>query len=160
MALVVLLAPALAGCFTSETPLIDAAEAAFPFQRLVYKSIDSSDIVTLVRQGDVYLGTSKMEPETLEFLFKPVAEGTYLVQVKDQSHTPPTYYYGYLAVDLPGKTVRAYKIIAGEKEEGAGLRPCESNICIDRLDDYRAFVEKAIAGGETPEGEFKILEME
>lgn len=161
LTVLVLLASALGGCFVSDRPLIDTADAAFPFQRLVYKSVESDDIITLIREGDVYLGTSREEPETLAYLFKSLAPDTYLVQVRDATKTPAVYYYGYIAVDQTKKTVLAYKIIAGERETGDGLRPCrDGSICIDRLDDYLTFVESAIAGGETPEGEFRILEME
>jgi hypothetical protein len=72
----------LAGCFRSDKPLIDKAQASFPFEELVVKT-EEGETAILRRDGDVYAYIDPAKPDRpaeKTILLHLVAEHTYVVQ--------------------------------------------------------------------------------
>lgn len=73
---------ALAGCFKSAAPLIDAAHAKYPFTTLSLKDEDGQT-VALKRDGDVYRFVESGTPATQApsaYLLHEIGDNTYVVQ--------------------------------------------------------------------------------
>jgi hypothetical protein len=73
---------ALAGCFRSEKPLIDEAQAAFPFEELTLKTEDGETAI-LRKAGNVYAYIDPDRPDRpadKSILLHKVAEQLYVVQ--------------------------------------------------------------------------------
>ena len=58
-----LLASGLSGCFVSKQPLITKDQATFPYSRIGYGETDSTDVSTLVHEGDAYVLRNAGESE-------------------------------------------------------------------------------------------------
>ena len=75
------------GCFFSDTPLINTAEADYPFQTITYEFPGEDDRVTLVRTGVSY--TAPDESGDGKLLIKKLADNTYLLQVEFEDNNGP-----------------------------------------------------------------------
>ena len=69
----------LAGCFKSETPLIDAAQAKFPFQSIVLKA-DDEETEIIRREGALYRRIEDDQPRGEPLLIYEIAANLYLIQ--------------------------------------------------------------------------------
>ncbi|NKB16831.1 MAG: hypothetical protein HC774_08240 [Sphingomonadales bacterium] len=78
-ALLLALVLGLAGCFKSNEPLLDAAQAKYPFKSATFKA-DDGEIETLRREGDVYRRIEDGKPRSEALLFFEIEENVYLVQ--------------------------------------------------------------------------------
>ncbi len=157
-AAVVLASLALAGCFTSERPLITAADADYPFESLTYMRTDGGEEITLERAADGYAPTS--EGETADrLLLKAMGEDLYVAQTAAPNSDGSRYLYGLIRV-APDR--KAFVVAAGMAEDAdleavrggvPGLRICEQDddtICIDSLEAYLAYARETETGDETP----------
>lgn len=90
VAVLVLAAVVLQGCFVSTAPLMTADQADFPFQKLTFKSESKS--VTLTRDGDLY--RIKEDDDAPTYLFKKIGENLYIGQAagKNKKGKPETVY--------------------------------------------------------------------
>ena len=81
---------ALQGCFVSTDPLLKAADADFPFQKLSFEG--ESKTVVLSREGDLYKIQNDDDAPT--YLFKKVEENLYIGQAagKNKKGKPETVY--------------------------------------------------------------------
>jgi hypothetical protein len=156
----------LAGCFVSKDPLIEGSQAAFPYDKIVYAEQGSRDTTTIIRKGSAYLLQPKSADEEGHIRFLKVADDLYVAQLDFVENEQVHYLYGFLKVDLPGKTVASYKSIAGDGDAspGPGLSHCDEEdvkqVCIDRLDAYVDYARKAIDGGAKPDTIYTIVSAE
>jgi hypothetical protein len=91
--LIVLLS--LTGCFQSKAPLIDAANAKFPFASMTLMN-DDGQILTLKRDGDVYHRIEDGEPDDAELLFHELGPDLYLVQSAGSAQKPEHFEYMFV----------------------------------------------------------------
>lgn len=70
----------LTGCFRSEAPLLDAANAKFPFVTLTLKNEDGQ-ISQVKRDGDVYRFIEDGKQDDTQLLMKELGPSLYLVQL-------------------------------------------------------------------------------
>ena len=70
----------LAGCFKSSTPLIDAAQAKYPFATLTLKN-GEGEISVVKRDGDVYRFIEDGKPDDTALLIRELGPDLYLVQI-------------------------------------------------------------------------------
>jgi len=148
----------LAGCFTSERPLINAADADYPFESLTYMRTDGGEEITLERAADGYFPTA--EGKTADkLLLKAMGDDLYVAQVAAPNSDGSRFLYGLIKV-APDR--KAFVVGAGMAEDAdleavragvPGLRICEQDddtICIDSLEAYLAYAREARTGAETP----------
>lgn len=161
--LVVVLSAGLAGCFTSDGPLITVEEADFPFQTIIFSQEGEQEQINLQRQSIGYVGISD-DAAPITFLFKRMSDDLFLVQVSGESEDEGTQYlYGALLVDLEAQTAKAYATIADESEipAEAGLSFCGRGlVCLTDLDAYTSFVQGVIARGAEPDLTYTIVRTE
>ena len=156
----------LAGCFVSKSPLIEDNQAAFPYDKIVYAEQGSNDTTTLTRQGSAYLLQPKSADSDGHIRLLKVADDLYVAQLDFVENDQVHYLYGFLKVDLPGKTVASYKSIAGDADAkpGPGLSHCDEKdleqVCIEELDAYVDYARKAIDGGAKPDTVYRIVSVE
>ncbi len=109
---IILLVIGLAGCFTSNKPLITPADAVFPFATFTYGEEGSESTTTFVRRDDAYALDPAPDGRMIELLFRKLPSGHYLAQMKgDQKPNP-------ICVD----DLAAY-VAAGEAAIAAGGKP-------------------------------------
>ncbi len=151
----------LAGCFTSDGPLLTAEKADFPYQKITYAEEYSDAQTVLQRTDDGYVAVSD-DAEPVIFLFQKVADDTYLAQVSGKDNTGAAQYlYAVLKIDTAGKTAKAYKAVSDDSDTGPGREACgDGLICITDLQAYVDFALKAIADGEEPETTYRIINLE
>ena len=79
-----LLCLGLAACFTSKEPLIGAADAAFPFERIVFAEVSrADDRQTWTRKGDAYSWRPDENDEREAVMrLKAVGDNLYVVQME------------------------------------------------------------------------------
>ena len=93
---------ALAGCFTSETPLISPQNADYPFQRIAFISLSDekeggdADQITLVRWGDAYVERNKQDKG--RYLFKQVEDDLYIGQISEEDDGELELLYGVVHI--------------------------------------------------------------
>jgi hypothetical protein len=149
---IILLVIGLAGCFTSNKPLITPADAVFPFATFTYGEEGSESTTTFVRRDDAYALDPAPDGRMIELLFRKLPSGHYLAQMKGDQKPNPIYLYALLKVDFATGTAAAYKVVGGKDDVRPGLRSCpEKTICVDDLAAYVAAGEAAIAAGGKPD---------
>jgi len=76
---------ALAGCFTSATPVITPQNADYPFKSITFFASDDDDKehYTIARRGDVYVEPSNADDDE-QYLVVTVAEGLYAGQFMER----------------------------------------------------------------------------
>jgi hypothetical protein len=158
------LALLLAGCFTSDKPLIGPGEADFPFKSFTYHEVGDDSPETFVRSGEVYVPSpNPNEGGAVELKFKKLPSGHYLAQLTGDrnGNNEVMYLYAVIALDEPAKTARAYKLMRRDEDVGPGLRDCpDQRICIDDLAAYVALAEAAIAADGKPDATYQITATE
>jgi hypothetical protein len=159
---VALLCLGVAGCFTSKAPLIEADQAVFPHDRIVFVTADRpEDRLTLQRDGDVYLFRPNTDDERYARLrLKDVGDGLYVAQLQSPpGDEDPGPLYAVLAVS--DDKVASYAAIKPDDFEAVpGLAVCDTSVCIEDMDAYVAYARERISAGLAPDAEYRILEME
>ena len=156
----------LSGCFISKGPLIEDGKAAFPYEKIVYAEQGSSDTTTMIRQGSAYVIQPKSADSEGHVRLLKVADDLYVAQLDFVDNDKVNYLYGFLKVDLPGKTVASYKAVAGDADTqpGPGLSHCDDydvkQVCIDQLDAYVDYARKAIDADVKPDTVYTIMSAE
>lgn len=162
LALFAVLATPLAGCFTSEEPLLAAADADFPFERIVYAAEDGSTS-TLVRQGDAYVAP---DDTSVTILLDSYGEGLYFVQLTglDEMGEPQALYA--VVQDADGE-LRLYRMIAQPQDlADGGIAACEGEAeevdfgCITDPAQLIDVARAAIRNDEPPDAVLTIVELE
>ena len=147
---------ALAGCFTSEEPLIDEESAAAPNETITFRADSDDETATGVRDGSEYVVQSP-DGHELRLRFREIAEETFVVELTDEQDGEVLRLYGVLAVDIAAGRAAAYKAFASPADLGPGLRECPGDtICIDDFDAYAALGLAEIAAGAEPSAVYEI----
>jgi hypothetical protein len=153
----------LAACFTSKEPLVGPADAAFPFERIVFAEVSrADDPQTWVRKGDAYSWRQDENEEREAVMrLKAVGDDLYVVQMEFVERDQPERLYALLKADLPAKRVYSF---AGIKPDAfaalPGLTICESAVCIEDLESYVAYAKARIEAGDPADAEYAIIELE
>jgi hypothetical protein len=152
------LGTALSGCYISETPLIGARDAVFPYETIRYREANGSELMTMVHEGDAYVMRKDGEPGELQFRFKEIGKDLYLAQLIGDEGGKPAILYSVVRVDWKNRTADSYKAVADMADEGPGLSKCgNSELCIDDLEKYLTIARQAVATGK-PAAAYEIVE--
>lgn len=148
----------LSGCFTSETPLISAEDADFPFETFTYREVSADKLITMVREGDAYLIEAPDIDGRLEIRLMDIGDGLYLAQAHGEKDGTVSLLYSVLKVDFEKRTAESYLAVADEKFATKGLRQCDDGkICIDDLDVYLELARRSITAGDEPDVTYKLV---
>ena len=145
------LAFGLAGCFTSETPLIDDDAAAAPFAKIRFAGEGEDKTSLAVRHDKSYI---LVEGDDLSVLrFRDYGDGLFVVELTGEADSlAPIRLYAVLKVDVERGRARAYMTMSSEEDVTEGLHTClENSMCIHDLDAYAALGRAAIAAGAEPD---------
>jgi hypothetical protein len=150
----------LAGCYTSEKPLILGSNADFPFQSFSYTDGDTP--MNFVRGATGYVLDPPNPEGEVVLLFRKLPSGHYLAQLMGHRNDGQVaYLYSVVKLDLENKTADAYRAVRKDEDVGPGLRDCpENTICIDDLNAYVAKSEAAIAAGEEPDTTYEFTSVQ
>lgn len=153
---------ALAGCFTSEQPLLTVENAEFPFEKIVVADQGGS-LTTLQRKPEGYGVVGEEEAEGLVLLLDDLGDNTYLVQLSGETEEGPEILYGVVQANLEDKTAKLFLSVADESEipPDNDFKYCEPGVVC--LADTAAYVAKAralIAAGAEPDNDFTIVSTE
>lgn len=153
---VVALAAGLAGCFTSDKPLISDADSATPFKKITFGTPDSKEPTTVTLEGKAYV--AKQKEGTIALRFRLIEADLYLAEMSGADKEGKIQrLYGLVKLDRTANTAGAYKIMAGKDDFGPGLRDCkDSTICIDDVNAYIALAKKAMAAAAKPDVVYKL----
>lgn len=143
----------LAGCYSSETPLIEEADSVAPFSKITFMA-DNDDPAAFTREGNHFFMQDGQEITTLHL--KPVENNDYVAQLKGEK--PGELLYGYLRIDTEAKKASLWGNVAPMEDEDipADMKPCSSGsgLCIESIDSYLAHVRPMLS--EDPETVFDI----
>ncbi len=143
----------LAGCYSSETPLIEDADSVAPFSKLTF-IVEDDQPMEFTRDGNHFFVEDGDEITTLHL--KPVENNDYVAQLKGEQ--PDQLLYGYLRIDAEAKKASLWGNVAsmGEEDTPADMKPCASGtgLCIESIDSYLAHVRPMLS--EEPESVFDI----
>lgn len=159
------LAVLLAGCFTSEVPLVDGTNAEYPFTSLSIRT-EVGDTATLVREGDHYVFAGEMD-EGFDIYFDDFGGGLYLMRFASVAEDGTLQsLYAVVMLDRSAGTVSVYRSIVRDEDFAAGIRHCVQDgvelllACLDDAAPLIAIVRAAIAAGEAPEDIYAISAMD
>lgn len=156
-----ILALVLSGCFTSQTPLILAEDADFPFETIVYREIDDDTLLTMRHIGDAYTIETPENDERLEVRLQDIGAGLYLAQASGMENEEDYILYSVLKVDLENKIAESFLALAEDDLVTDGLRRCDDGaICIDDVNAYIDLARSAIATGDEPNVTYVIVSTE
>jgi hypothetical protein len=152
------LGTALSGCYISETPLIEARDAVFPYETIRYREADGGELMSMVHEDGAYVMRKDGEPGELQIRFKAIGDDLYLAQLSAEEGGKPAILFSVVKVDWKHKTAESYKAVADMADEGPGLRKCgSSQLCIDDLEKYLTLAREAVATGK-PAVTYEIVE--
>ena len=142
---------ALTACFTSDEPLIDIAEASYPFQSITYEFPGEDDQVTLVKTGDSYAAPEEQGDGKL--LLKRISDDTYVLQIEYEDDGKPAYLYAVAKIAADRKTLKLFKPFAEQSDLEAlstgkyGFSACPKDPDIACVTDLDRYVEYALQKG-------------
>lgn len=159
LALAALAFAALAGCYTSDKPLITDADSVADYSRITFKDASSDDKpASFTREGAHY--TTESEGNTVELRLKRIEGDYYIAQMSNpkpaDGENGAQILYGYLHLDVAGKKAETWRTYGTKDDVQPGLRICNDVICIDDLNAYIAYAKKAVADGGKPDTVFTL----
>jgi hypothetical protein len=150
----------LAGCYTSDTPLVGDDEAVTPFEKITFQGKGPDDKpVAFTHDGKGYLshGDSEGSGGDMRMHLKPVEGDFYVVQLSGEGGDGKTeYLYGYMRIDVANKVADVYKMVGTKDDVRPGMHECKDVVCIDDLAAYIAYAKEGIAAGGAPDTTFAI----
>ena len=157
--IVLLAALGLAGCFTSDEPLITDETATAPYAKITFAEEGSpKDKTTFVREGKAYV--AKTDSGTVTMHFKALGDDLYLAQSAGEQDSKILRLYALIKLDPKKHLAMTYKSMAGEGDAGPGLPNCRRDdmdaICIEDVDAYVALAKAAIAAGAKPDTTYNV----
>ncbi|MCB1488378.1 MAG: hypothetical protein KDJ88_13100 [Bauldia sp.] len=161
--LLVLLAPLLlTACFTSETPLIGPKDAVFPYETIVFRSMDRpEDRQTWDHSGDIYRFAPDGGDKAMSMRLKPIGDDLFVVQMEGPDDKPPAVLYALLKVDIANMTAESHSaIMPDDFEPTPGLSVRDDMVRVDDLDAYIAYARARMAAGVPADVVYKIIALE
>ena len=150
----ILAAITLAGCYTSEKPLISDDESVAPYAKMTFQGQGASDSPAEFTRDGKHYTTKDNDGTLLRLNLKPDGD-YYIAQLGGKSGDKDQYLYGYLKLDAGAGTALAYRTFGTKDDARDGLRACNDVICIDNLDAYLAYA-RAAAAANKPDTTFKF----
>lgn len=149
----------LAGCYTSDKPLVTDADSATPFHKITFYNEDNKPL-DFTLEGKAYRAKGESGAPDSLLRFKPI-EGDYYVAQLSSAATDDTsggvqILYAYMRVDPANKVADTWKIVGTHADVRPGLRECKDSICIDDLNAYVAYAQEAVKAGAKPDATFKM----
>jgi hypothetical protein len=156
---VALVTTGLAGCFTSETPLLTEANSVAPYGKISFREQSTQEVSTLTRAGTAYTIPSDdgSGPLTLRFAGTE-RPNWYVVQVSaPPSGTGLDLLYAVVRLDLQKREAAAFKAVTADSaDNGPGLRPCNDLVCIEDIKAYAAMAMAYADKGGDPDATYEI----
>jgi hypothetical protein len=128
-----LICAALAGCYSSEKPLITDDDSVADYAKLVFTSA---------------------EPDNQRSEF--AREGQHYVTKGDDRTVHGETLFGYLHMDVAKGQAETWRTYGTDADIQPGMHKCKDSVCIDDLNVYIAYAQKAVAGGDKPDSIFKL----
>ncbi len=146
----------LAGCFTSDKPLVTDETSATPYKKITFYNEEDKPLV-YVLDGKRYKATGE-DGQATYLNLKAVDADTFVAQLTNDETdtTDPHILYGFMQIDAAANQARLWKMIGTKDDVRPGLRACNDVICIDDLDAYIAYAKASMAAGDTPDSEMKV----
>jgi hypothetical protein len=154
-----LVSAGLAGCFTSETPLLTEANSIAPYAKIGFRGQRTQEVSTLTRMGTAYTIPSDDGSGTLTLRFIGTDRPNWYVA---QMSAPPSgtgldLLYAVLRVDLQKREAYAFKAVAPDpRETGPGLHLCNDLVCIEDVKAYAAAAMAYADKGGSPDVIYEI----
>jgi hypothetical protein len=155
----VALGSAVAGCYTSDAPLLTDANSVAPYAKISFREESAKDLAVLTREGLAYTlpaedGSGKL---TLRFMATDRPDW-YVAQVAaPPSGTGLDLMYAAIRIDPAKRQAQSFKAIAADpKESAGGFHLCGDLVCVD---DVRAYIASAFAfadRGGAPDAVYEI----
>jgi hypothetical protein len=151
-----LLLAALAGCYTSDKPLISDADAATPYAKITFKARGEDDAPTvLTLAGHEYVTHAENTDLAVRFFALPKANW-FVTEMSGAEDGKVERLYGLVNVAADAKVAYAYATVGDAKDAGPGLRDCKDAICIDDLDAYVRHANTIVDAGGEPDVTYDI----
>ncbi len=149
----------LAGCFTSDKPLISDDQAAAPYAKITFAEQGSpEDKTTLTREGKAYV--THTDDGSMAMRFLPLGDDLYLAESTGEQKGAILRLYAVLKLDAANGTAVTYKAMAGDGDSGTGLTSCNRQdmdmVCIEDVNAYVALAKAAIATGAKPDATYSV----
>lgn len=146
----------LAGCYTSDKPLITDETSATPYQKITFYN-ENDKPLTYAVDGKRYKATDE-NGEVSYLNLQSVEDDYYVAQLSsDQSNADgPQILYAYIRLDADAKKALLWKMVGSTSDVRPGLHECDQVICIDDLKAYIDYAKEGIAAGAPPDSEMKI----
>ena len=149
----------LAGCYTSDKPLVTDADSATPFQKITFYNEDNKPLAFTL-DGKAYRAKGESGTPDSLLRLKPIAGDYYVAQLSSDT-TPDSpegvqILYAYMRVDPANKVADTWKIVGTKADVRPGMRECKDSICIDDLSAYVAYAQEAVTAGAKPDASFKM----
>jgi hypothetical protein len=144
---------ALAGCFTSDKPLVTDADSVADYSKVVFTSPEPDNQRSeFTRLKNHYVTRSH---EDVVYLHLKRVEGDYYVAQLSGDQDGQVL-YGYLHMDVAKGEAQTWRIYGSDADIQPGMHKCKDSICVDDLAVYIASGQKAVAAGEKPAEVFKL----
>jgi hypothetical protein len=148
-----LLCAALAGCYSSEKPLITDDDSVADYLKLVFTSAEPDNQRSeFAREGQHYV--TKGDDRTVRLHLKRVDGDYYVAQLTGDNDGETLF--GYLHMDVAKGQAETWRTYGTDADIQPGMHKCKDSVCIDDLNVYIAYAQKAVAGGDKPDSIFKL----
>ncbi len=149
----------LAGCFTSDQPLVTDDKAVAPYAKIVFAEQGSpDDKTTLTREGKAYVTKSEDGKMTMHFM--ALGDDLYLAESAGDQDGAVIRLYAVVKLDAKKGLAMAYKVMGQDSDIGPGLTHCKPDdsdvVCIEDVDAYVALAKAAITAGAKPDTTYKV----
>ncbi|HVY20171.1 MAG TPA: hypothetical protein VHA70_08845 [Bauldia sp.] len=146
----------LAGCYSSDKPLVGDADSVAEYSKVTFlgKEADAKP-AAFTREGKHYMTDSEGQKVLLHL--KRVDGDYYVAQLTGPDDAGgPSMLYGYLHFDVPNKKAEAWRTFGTKDDVQAGMHMCKDAVCIDDLDAYIAYGKKAVDDNLPPDTIFTL----
>ena len=149
----------LAGCFTSDKPLVTDDTAVAPYAKITFvPKASPDDKSTFVRDGKSYV--TRLEDGTVTMRFMALGDDLYLAESAGEQEGQLLRLYAVVKLDPKKHLAMTYKSLAHDDDTGAGLTACRREdsdmVCIEDVNAYVALAKAAIASGAKPDTVYDV----
>jgi hypothetical protein len=143
----------LAGCYSSDKPLITDADSVAEYSKLIFTSPEPDNQRNeFTREGKHYL--TKGEGNTIRLHLKRIDGDYYVAQLTGDNDGETLF--GYLHLDVAKGQAETWRTYGTDEDVQPGMHKCKDSVCIDDLAVYVAYAQKAVAEGGKPDSIMKL----
>jgi hypothetical protein len=148
---------ALAGCYTSDKPLVSEDESVADYAKITFTGKeDDAKPAAFDRVGKHYITTGD-DNEKVTLNLKRIDGDYYLAQLSGPGPDGSTQLlYGYLHLDVAKQLGETWLTYGTKDDVQPGLRLCKDAVCIDDLAAYIAYAKKAVDAKAPPDTIFTV----